>query len=242
MDFIRDVLQHLTDPDKLGEWVTLMGPWLYALLFAVVFGETGLVVTPFLPGDSLLFAVGAVTATSGLDPSIIIVLLIAAAVLGDAVNYSIGYYVGPAAFRSQRSWLLNPKHLLRAQEFYDKYGGKAIILARFVPIVRTFAPFVAGIGKMRYRRFFAFNVIGGVAWVLICVFAGRLFGNIEFVKKHFEMVIVAIVLISVMPMAVEFVLAWRRRKRGGAEPPAGRFPEPALNGTAAKPEPAAEAR
>jgi membrane-associated protein len=242
MDFIRDVLQHLTDPDKLSEWVTLMGPWLYVLLFAVVFCETGLVVTPFLPGDSMLFTVGVVTATSGLDLPVIIFLLTVAAVVGDAVNYSIGYHVGPAAFRSQRSWLLNPKHLLRAQQFYDKYGGKAIILARFVPIVRTFAPFVAGIGKMRYRRFFAYNVIGGVAWVLICVFAGRFFGNIDFVKKHFEMVIVAIVLISVMPMAVEFVLAWRRRKRGGAEPPAGDFPEPALNGAAAKPEPAAEVR
>jgi membrane-associated protein len=242
MDFIVYVKDHLTDPDRLSEWVALMGPWLYALLFAIVFCETGLVVTPFLPGDSLLFAVGAVTVTSGLDPTITIVLLIAAAVLGDAVNYSIGYYVGPAAFRSQRSWLLNPKHLLRAQEFYVKYGGKAIILARFVPIVRTFAPFVAGIGKMRYRRFLAFNLIGGVAWVLICVFAGRLFGNIEFVKKHFEMVIVAIVLISVMPMAVEFILAWRRRKRGGTEPPVGGVPEPALNVAAAKPEPAAEAQ
>jgi membrane-associated protein len=241
MDLIRDVLQHLTNPDKLSEWVALMGPWLYVLLFAIVFCETGLVVTPFLPGDSMLFTVGVVTVTSGLNLPVTLFLLIAAAVLGDAVNYSIGYSVGPAAFRSQRSWLLNPKHLLRAQQFYDKYGGKAIILARFVPIVRTFAPFVAGIGKMHYRRFFAFNVVGGVAWVLICVFAGRLFGGIDFVKRNFELVIVAIVLISVLPMAVEFVLAWRRRKRGGEEPPAG-FPEPALNGAAAKPEPAAEAQ
>ncbi len=242
MDLIRDVLQHLTNPDKLSEWVALMGPWLYVLLFAIVFCETGLVVTPFLPGDSMLFTVGVVTITSGLNLPVTLLLLIAAAVLGDAVNYSIGYYVGPAAFRSQRSWLLNPKHLLRAQQFYDKYGGKAIILARFVPIVRTFAPFVAGIGKMRYRRFFAFNVIGGVAWVLICVFAGRLFGGIDFVKRNFELVLVAIVLISVLPMAVEFVLARRRRKRGEQEPPAAGFPEPALNGVAAKPEPAAEAQ
>jgi membrane-associated protein len=242
MDFIREVFQHLTTPDKLSEWVTLMGPWLYVVLFAIVFCETGLVVTPFLPGDSMLFTVGVVTATSGLNLPATLVLLIVAAVLGDAVNYSIGYYVGPAAFRSQRSWLLNPKHLLRAQQFYDKYGGKAIILARFVPIVRTFAPFVAGIGKMRYRRFFAYNVVGGVAWVLICVFAGRLFGNVEFVKQHFEMVIVAIVLISVLPMVIEFVLAWRRGKRGEEEPPAANFPAPALNGAAAKPEPAAEAQ
>ncbi len=242
MDFIRDVLQHLTNPDLLSAWVAQMGPWLYVLLFAIVFCETGLVVTPFLPGDSMLFTVGVVTATSGLSLPAALVLLIVAAVLGDAVNYSIGYHVGPAAFRSQKSWLFNPKHLLRAQQFYDKYGGKAIILARFVPIVRTFAPFVAGIGKMRYRRFFAYNVVGGVAWVLICVFAGRLFGNIEFVKKNFEVVIIAIVLISVMPMAVEFVLAWRRRKRGDEEPPAGGFPQPALNGAARKPEPAAEAQ
>lgn len=242
MDFIRDALQHLTTPDKLSEWVTLMGPWLYVLLFAVVFCETGLVVTPFLPGDSMLFTVGVVTATSGLNLPVALVLLIAAAVLGDAVNYSVGYYVGPAAFRSQRSWLLNPKHLVRAQQFYDKYGGKAIILARFVPIVRTFAPFVAGIGKMRYRRFFAYNVVGGAAWVLICVFAGRLFGNVEFVKQHFEMVIVAIVLISVLPMAVEFVLAWRRRGRDEEPPAGGGFPQAALNGAVAKPEPVAEAQ
>jgi membrane-associated protein len=242
MDFIGDILQHLTNPDKLSMWVTSMGPWLYVLLFAVVFCETGLVVTPFLPGDSMLFTVGVVTATSGLDLPTALVVLIVAAVLGDAVNYSIGYYAGPAAFRSQRSWLLNPKHLVRAQQFYDKYGGKAIILARFVPIVRTFAPFVAGIGKMRYRKFFAYNVIGGVAWVLICVFAGRLFGNVDFVKQHFEMVIVAIVLISVLPMAVEFFLAWRRRKRGDEEPPAGGFPEQSLNGAPARPEPVAEAK
>jgi membrane-associated protein len=242
MEFIREVLHHLTTPDGLGEWINQLGPWVYVILFAVVFCETGLVVTPFLPGDSMLFTVGVVTAASGLDLTTTILLLIVAAVLGDAVNYSIGYYIGPAAFRSQRSWLLNPKHLLRAQQFYDKYGGKAIILARFVPIVRTFAPFVAGIGKMRYRRFFAYNVLGGVAWVLICVFAGRLFGDIDFVKRNFELVIIAIVLISVLPMAVEFVLAWRRRGRGGEEQPAGGLPEAGLNGTAATRETAGEAR
>ncbi len=242
MEFLRDVLHHLTTPDGLSEWVNQLGPWLYVILFAVVFCETGLVVTPFLPGDSMLFTVGVVTATSGLDLPTTIVLLIVAAVLGDAVNYSIGYHVGPAAFRSQRSWLLNPKHLLRAQQFYDKYGGKAIVLARFVPIVRTFAPFVAGIGKMPYRKFFAYNLVGGVAWVLICVFAGRLFGGIDFVRERFEVVIVAIVLISVMPMAIEFVLAWRRRRRGDEGLPAGGFPEAALNGTAVKRETAAEAQ
>jgi membrane-associated protein len=217
MEFIQDVWQHLTKPDQLELWVTAMGPWLYAILFAVIFCETGLVVTPILPGDSMLFAIGVVTATSGLSLPATLIVLCAAAVLGDAVNYMIGYYVGPAAFRSQRSWLLNPKHVVRAQQFYDKYGGKAIILARFVPIVRTFAPFVAGIGKMQYRKFAAYNVVGGVAWVLICVFAGRFFADFEFVKLHFESVIVAIVLISVMPMMVEMILAWRRRARGRIE-------------------------
>jgi membrane-associated protein len=239
LDLIRDVWQHLTKPDQLEVWVTGMGPWLYIILFAVVFCETGLVVTPILPGDSMLFAVGVVT-TSGLNLWATLAVLIAAAVLGDAVNYFIGYYVGPAAFRSQRAWLLNPKHVVRAQQFYDKYGGKAIILARFVPIVRTFAPFVAGIGKMRYRKFFAYNVIGGAAWVLICVFAGRFFGGFEFVQLHFESVIVAIVLISVLPMAVEFVLAWRRRARGKASPQAD-APQNHLNGVVAKREVAIEA-
>ncbi len=152
MDLARQVWLHLTDPVALGQWVEMLGPWLYIVLFAVVFCETGLVVTPILPGDSMLFVVGAVTATTSLSLPACLLLLIAAAVLGDAANYSIGYYVGPAAFRSQRTWLLHPKHLLHAQQFYDKYGGKAIILARFVPIVRTFAPFVAGIGQMKYRR------------------------------------------------------------------------------------------
>jgi membrane-associated protein len=245
-ELIHDIWQHLTKPDQLELWVTAMGPWLYVILFAVVFCETGLVVTPILPGDSMLFAVGVVTVTSGLSLPATLAVLIAAAVLGDAANYLIGYYVGPAAFRSQRSWLLNPKHVVRAQQFYDKYGGKAIILARFVPIVRTFAPFVAGIGKMRYRRFFAYNVVGGAGWVLICVFAGRFFADFEFVKLHFESVIVAIVLISVLPMAVEFLLAWRRRRLGEPAPVDGRQNEH-LNGTATKLEaaikaPAAERR
>jgi membrane-associated protein len=242
LEFIRDVWQHLTKPDQLELWVTGMGVWLYVILFAVVFCETGLVVTPILPGDSMLFAVGVVTMTSGLNLPATLAVLIGAAVLGDAVNYFIGYHVGPAAFRSQRSWLLNPKHVVRAQQFYDKYGGKAIILARFVPIVRTFAPFVAGIGKMRYRKFFAYNVVGGAAWVLICVFAGRFFADFVFVKEHFELVIVAIVLISVMPMVVEFLLAWRRRGRV-EQPDAGEAAvnDAPLNGAATKQETAIKA-
>jgi membrane-associated protein len=189
------------------------GPWLYLAVCLIVFCETGLVVTPILPGDSLLFAMGALAAGvhSPLSLPLLMVLLIAAAVIGDAVNYLIGYRVGPRVFRSERSRFFNRKHLLRTQEFYEKYGAKTIILARFVPIVRTFAPFVAGIAKMRYRKFGLYNVIGGVAWVSLCLVAGYLFGNVPFVSEHFELVIVAIVLISVLPMGIEVVLSRRRR-------------------------------
>jgi len=222
VEFLRSVLDRVLHLNVyLPLWADQMGPWLYVLLFAVIFCETGLVVTPFLPGDSLLFAVGAVVALPGssLSLPLLLVLLIAAAVLGDGVNYYLGYKLGPAVFRSERSWLFHKKHLLRTQQFYQKYGGKTIILARFIPIIRTFAPFVAGIGKMEYRRFFVYNATGGAAWVLICVFSGYFFGGREWVKEHFEAVIVAIVLISVMPMVVEFVLAQRRRARGAAEQP-----------------------
>jgi membrane-associated protein len=191
----------------------------YAAVFVIVFAETGLVVTPFLPGDSLLFALGALAATVGspLSLPLLLGLLVAAAVLGDAVNYSIGYRVGPAVFRAERSWLFNRRHLLRAQAFYEKYGSKTIILARFVPIVRTFAPFVAGVGKMEYRRFAIYNVIGGTAWVMICTWAGYFFGNMTWVRDNFELVLVAIVIISVLPMAVEFVLHTFRKKGPPAE-------------------------
>src|SRR5215207_3519207 len=190
---------------------------IYVVLFAIVFCETGLVVTPFLPGDSLLFAIGAIGAREEiqLNVPVLTILLIIAAVLGDAVNYWIGYKLGPAVFTKETGRLLNKKHLLKAQEFYEKYGGKTIILARFVPIVRTFAPFVAGVGRMNFFRFWLFNVVGGVAWVVICVAAGRLFGQMEFVKKNFELVIVAIVFISVLPMMIEFWNARRAAKRPG---------------------------
>jgi membrane-associated protein len=217
---------------------------LYLVLFAIVFAETGLVVTPFLPGDSLLFALGAIGARDvGINLPLATALLIVAAVLGDAANYWIGYKLGPKVFthddpadpavvtppaggpldyapvrpkRKLSDRLLNRKHLLKAQAFYDKYGGKTIILARFVPVVRTFAPFVAGVGKMSYARFFLYNVVGAVAWVLICVGAGVAFGQSAFVKKNFELVIVAIVVISVLPMAIEFFRAWRASKAGGS--------------------------
>jgi membrane-associated protein len=208
-----DLIRQLTNPDSLSQLLNSMGVWFYVLLFVVVFCETGLVVTPFLPGDSMLFAVGAVAALEGSQLSLPVLLagLIAAAVLGDAVNYAIGYYVGPRVFSSEKSRLFNKAHLLRTQAFYEKYGGKTIILARFIPIIRTFAPFVAGIGKMSYWRFASYNVIGGVAWVLICVFAGYLFGTREWVKKNFEAVLVAIIFISVLPMIIEFILARRRK-------------------------------
>jgi membrane-associated protein len=188
-------------------------PWFYGLVFLIVFCETGLVVTPILPGDSLLFLLGSMAAADGrISLPLLLVLLSVAAVVGDAVNYAIGYRLGPAVFKYESSWLLNKKHLLRAQAFYEKYGSKTIILARFVPIVRTFAPFVAGVGKMRYPRFFLYNVVGAVAWVLICTVAGYFFGGNEWVQAHFEAVMVAIVFISVLPMAVEFVLNWRRQR------------------------------
>jgi membrane-associated protein len=217
---IWDALFPVT-PAKLAALVTAMGPWFYVLLFTVIFCETGLVATPILPGDSLLFAAGALASGDDAPVSLplLIVLLIAAAVLGDTVNYAIGYHLGPKVFKYERSWFFNPKHLLKAQAFYDKYGSKTLIMARFVPIVRTFAPFVAGIGRMPYRRFIVYSVSGGVAWVLICTLAGYFFGGFEFVQKNFEIVIVAVVLISVMPMVVERVLAWRRKRSGQVEQP-----------------------
>jgi membrane-associated protein len=219
MEFLQQFLEYVLHLNKyLPEWSNQLGPWLYVLLFAVVFCETGLVVTPFLPGDSLLFAVGAVIALpdSALSLPLMIGVLIAAAVLGDAANYALGLKLGPAVFRSERSWLFHKKHLLKTQQFYERYGGKTIILARFIPIIRTFAPFVAGIGKMEYRRFVVYNATGGAAWVLICVFSGYFFGQREFIQRNFELVIVAIVLISVMPMVIEFLLARRRAAKGAA--------------------------
>jgi membrane-associated protein len=217
MELIKEIFDALFPPtsEKLTLLTNTMGLWIYVLLFVVVFCETGLVVTPILPGDSLLFLFGALAADpqSILSLPWLIVLLTAAAVLGDAVNYAIGKKLGPKVFRYEQSWFFNKKHLVRAQAFYEKYGGKTIILARFVPIVRTFAPFVAGIGLMRYPRFFVYNVVGAVAWVLICVLSGYFVGQNELVKKHFELVLIAIVLISVMPMVVEFLLAWRRSRR-----------------------------
>jgi membrane-associated protein len=209
-----DIFLHVDE--HLVRLVALYGVWIYAILFVIVFCETGLVVTPFLPGDSLLFATGALCAldSGGLSLGLTVPLLIAAAVLGDAVNYRVGYFVGPGFLERKLSDSEKPsglarfikrEHLVKTQRFYERYGGKTIILARFVPIVRTFAPFVAGIGNMTYRRFFAFNVIGAIAWVLICVLAGYVFGELPFVKKNFELVVLGIIFVSILPLLVEAV-------------------------------------
>lgn len=209
---LTQLLEYVLHPQPhLQSMTAQMGPWFYLLLFAIIFCETGLVVTPFLPGDSLLFAVGAVAAGSSMSIPLLFGLLVAAAVIGDAVNYAIGYQLGPKVFKYEQSRLFNKKYLLRAQAFYEKYGSKTIILARFVPIVRTFAPFVAGIGKMRYPRFFLYNCVGAVAWVAICLWSGYFFGGLPWVTQHFELVVLAIVFISVLPMIVELLLARRQR-------------------------------
>ncbi|MDR1684481.1 MAG: DedA family protein [Elusimicrobiota bacterium] len=210
---ITDIFLHLDV--HLNAMAAYMGPWLYALLFMVVFCETGLVVTPFLPGDSLLFAVGALASIEGsvISLPLIMALLFTAAVLGDAVNYAIGKYIGPKVFSKETGFWLNKKHLMAAHNFYEKYGGKTIILARFIPIIRTFAPFVAGIGKMSYRHFFIYNLTGALAWVALFALGGYYFGSMPAVQKHFHYIIVAIIVISVLPAVYEFAKAWLENKK-----------------------------
>jgi membrane-associated protein len=201
-EFILKFDEHL---DRLaGEY----GVWTYAILFAIIFCETGLVVTPILPGDSLLFAVGVFCARpdSSLNVWTATILLTIAAVLGDTVNYHIGRYLGPKVLSGKLTRWLNPKHLERTHWFFERYGGKTIIIARFVPIVRTFAPFVAGVGSMNYGRFLAYNVIGGIAWVVICIQAGWWLAQNAFVKEHFEVVVLLIVAVSLLPAVIEFLI------------------------------------
>jgi membrane-associated protein len=220
MDLVHWFVDFFLHLDRhLAEVIQAYGTWTYALLFTIVFLETGLVVTPLLPGDSLLFAAGSFAALGALDVSLLFVLLSVAAILGDTVNYAIGHYLGPKVFHYPKSRLFNPEHLRKTHQFYEKYGGKTIIIARFVPIVRTFAPFVAGIGAMSYGRFLAYNVIGGILWVAVCLFAGYFFGNLPFVKKNFSLVIVAIVVLSILPAVVEY-LRHRREARRPARPDA----------------------
>jgi membrane-associated protein len=217
VEYVIELVQTVINlnPETLNQYAGTLGAWLYLVLFLIIFAETGLVVTPFLPGDSLLFAVGAVAAhpDSPIRLDAIAVLLVVAAVVGDAVNYYIGYRVGPRVFSREDSWLLNKKHLNRAHDFYEEYGGITIILARFIPIVRTFAPFVAGIGKMSYKRFALYNVSGGIAWILCFLLAGWWFGGREVVQKNFKLVILAIIVISVLPGVYEFIRARRGQKR-----------------------------
>jgi len=194
----------------LAAFVAQHGAWVYALLFVIVFCETGLVVTPFLPGDSLLFVVGTLAAAGGMDIVTVMTVLVTAALTGDNVNYWIGRWAGPRVFRLEDSRWFNRRHLERTHAFYERYGGQAIILARFVPIVRTYVPFVAGVGTMPYARFLAFSVAGALLWVLSLCLAGYWFGNIPAVKENLGAVIVAIVILSVMPMAVAFLRARRR--------------------------------
>jgi membrane-associated protein len=198
-----DIVLHLRD--HIGELIVQFGPQIYTIFFLVIFCETGLVFTPFLPGDSLLFTAGAFAAVGRLNVWLMFVLLSAAAILGDTVNYWIGHYLGPKVFKWKKSRFFNPEHLQRTHAFYEKYGGKTIILARFVPIVRTFAPFVAGIGAMTYPKFILYNVVGGLAWVAVCLSAGYWFGNLPWVAKHFEIVIVGIIFVSILPMLYEYL-------------------------------------
>ena len=203
LDFI------LHSDKKLLEIVALYGSWVYAVLFAIVFAETGFVVTPFLPGDSLLFAAGALCATGELSTPAMLGLLVFAAFAGNTVNYSVGRFIGPRVFQSSHR-LLNRKYLERAHAFFEQYGGKAIVLGRFVPIVRTFVPFVAGAAQMTTASFVIYNLVGAVAWVSLCLFAGVLFGNIPIVKNNFSLVTIGIVAVSLLPMLVEVILHRRR--------------------------------
>ena len=206
MEFIKDFIDLFLHLDThLQTVIQNYGTWTYVILFLIIFCETGLVVTPILPGDSLLFAAGAFAATGSLDLVWLLIFLTVAAVLGDAVNYAIGYLMGPKVFAQPNSRFLKKEYLDRTHEFYEKYGGKTIIIARFVPIVRTFAPFVAGVGSMTYAKFASYNVIGGLLWVGVCVFAGYAFGNIPVVQENFTLVILGIIFVSILPGIIEFL-------------------------------------
>jgi membrane-associated protein len=209
IDFVLHIDVHL------AEIIRDYGTWTYAVLFLIIFAETGLVVTPFLPGDSLLFAAGAFCAKpeTGLNVHAMALLLFVAAFIGDTLNYWIGAKLGPAVFKREDSFFFRKKHLERAHAFFEKYGGRAIILARFVPIVRTFVPFVAGVGQMTYRKFIAYNLIGGFVWIYFFIYAGYAFGNQPFVQKNFKLVILAIIFLSVLPMVIEGWRAWRESKK-----------------------------
>jgi len=206
MEFITTLVNIFMHIDNhLSTIIQSYGLWTYLILFLIIFLETGLVVTPLLPGDSLLFAAGTFAAIGALDVTWLFVLLSIAAIAGDTANYWIGAYVGPKVFHKAKVRFLNKEYLDRTHQFYEKYGGKTIVIARFIPIIRTFAPFVAGIGSMTYWRFISYNVIGGLAWIAVCLFAGYYFGNLPVVKEHVSLVILAIVFISILPGIIEYV-------------------------------------
>jgi len=219
MEFLKDFVDIIVHLDKhLAEIIQKYGAHTYTVLFVVIFLETGVVVTPILPGDSLLFAAGSFAGIGALGLWPVFVVCAVAAILGDTVNYAIGAYLGPKVFHYPKSRFFNPAHLRKTHDFYEKYGAKTIIIARFIPIIRTFAPFVAGVGKMSYARFLTYNVAGGLLWVTVCVFAGYFFGNLPFVKKNFSLVILAIILISLLPAVVEFLKHRAEKKRLAAAP------------------------
>ncbi|HSR48195.1 MAG TPA: DedA family protein [Anaerolineales bacterium] len=220
MELITQLFDFILHIDKhLGEIIAQYGYWTYSILFTIVFLETGVVVTPFLPGDSLLFAAGAIAATGALDVWVLFVLLAGAAILGDTVNYWIGNRIGPRVFE-QDVRFFKREYLERTQKFYEKHGGKTIFLARFIPIIRTFAPFVAGVGTMRYRKFIVYNVVGALVWTSVFIFAGYYFGNIPFVRDNFGLVVIAIILISVLPVGYELIQhRLRRASDRSVEPP-----------------------
>jgi membrane-associated protein len=219
MELFRQAVDFVLHLDKhLRDIVAAYGGWTYGLLTLIVFCETGLVVTPFLPGDSLLFAAGAFAATGALRLELLFLVLGGAAVLGDTVNYSIGALLRHRLADQGRLPLVKKEHLDRTHAFYEKYGAKTIIIARFVPIVRTFAPFVAGVGEMSYKRFMAYNVVGGLGWVAICLLAGYFFGNLPFVQKNFSLVTLAIIVVSLLPAVVEVLRERRAAKKRSSKP------------------------
>ncbi len=211
IDFILHIDQHLT------ELAAQYGAWIYGILFLIIFCETGLVVMPLLPGDSLLFAAGSIAAIGKMNIHLMVVLLIIAAILGDAVNFVIGKYFGEKLFSNPNSKIFKQSHLQKTQQFYAKHGGKTIILARFIPIVRTFAPFVAGMGHMSYHHFLAYNVIGGVLWVTIFSYLGYFFGNLPIVKDNLSLVLIAIIVLSILPGIIEIIRHKRAANKAGAQ-------------------------
>ena len=220
MDWIKNLIDVVLHLDQyLNQLVANYGVWTYSILFLIIFCETGLVVTPFLPGDSLLFAAGALTArpASGLKVHWLSLLLTVASILGDSVNYWVGYFVGPKVFSRENSKLLNKKYLDRTHQFYERHGGKTVIIARFMPIIRTFAPFVAGIGRMTYLKFLAYSVTGSILWVGAFVYAGYFFGNLELVRENFTLVVLAFIFISLLPGIIEFLRARAGRRTVGAQ-------------------------